>query len=120
MLFERVDAGTEPPPRPARPGEVIDARARDGACGADYPLVKDDGLEVTRMTLAAGQGISGKAVGSTVLQCIEGRVAVTALGRTQDLNAGGLLYVSAGEQYDIRSVTAPLVLTTSGSRRRST
>jgi len=50
--------------------------------------------------------------GEVVVHCLEGRVAFTAFGRTQDLEAGKLLYLPTGEPHSVRGIEdASLLLT---------
>ena len=60
-------------------------------------LVKTDALDVIRMVVPAGKEIpTHKAKGDLVVQCLEGKIAFTACGKTHDLEAGYLLYLPAG------------------------
>ncbi len=53
-----------------------------------------------------------QAKGEIVVQCLEGRVAVTAFGKTQDLEAGQLLYLPTGEPHKLKGIeNASLLLT---------
>lgn len=50
---------------------------------------------------------SGEAVnvrGEVVVQCLEGQVAITDSARTQNLHAGELLYLPAGEPHSVEGV----------------
>ncbi|HEY7152389.1 MAG TPA: cupin domain-containing protein [Gemmataceae bacterium] len=45
-----------------------------------------------------------QARGEIVVQCLEGQVAITASARTQNLHAGELLYLPAGEPHSVKGV----------------
>lgn len=91
----------------AKPGEVIDVRPL-GAALADTKtttLFKAGKVEVVRLVMAAGKEIADhKAPGEITVQCLEGRIAFTALGRTQELVAGQLLYLGAGDLHSVRCI----------------
>src|ERR1051325_2676899 len=61
-------------------------------------LVKTAPLEVIRLVVPAGKEIPPhKVSGEITVQCLEGRAAFTALGRTQELGAGEILFLPGGE-----------------------
>lgn len=65
-------------------------------------LVKTAILEVIRLVLPAGKEIPSHAArGEITVQCLEGKIAFTTLGRTQELTAGQLLYLPAGEPHSV-------------------
>ncbi len=60
-------------------------------------LLRAEQVEVIRLVVPAGKEISEhKAKGEIIVQCLEGKVAFTAFGKTQNLDAGKLLYLSTG------------------------
>jgi quercetin dioxygenase-like cupin family protein len=80
----------------ANPGEAIDVRPfgprLHGA--TTVALFKSDDLEVMRLVLPAGKSVPPhKVPGEITIQCIEGRIDVTADGRSHVLSAGQLLYL---------------------------
>ena len=91
----------------ANPGEVVDLRPL-GAALATTPtrtLVKTEGVTVVRMVVPAGKEIpTHRAKGELVVQCLEGKIAFTACGRTHDLEAGQLLYLPTGEPHSLRGI----------------
>jgi quercetin dioxygenase-like cupin family protein len=99
----------------AKPGELVDVRPRGLALASDQTqtLVRAGQVEVIRLVVTAGKEIAEhKAKGELVVQCLEGRVAFTALGTTQDLEAGQLLYLPAGEPHSVKGAEdASLLLT---------
>ena len=70
-------------------------------------------MEVIRLVVPAGKEIpEHRAKGDIVVQCLEGRVAFTALGRTHTLEAGALLYLPAGEPHSLKGVDGASLLLT--------
>jgi hypothetical protein len=53
-----------------------------------------------------------RSQGEILVQCLEGRAAFIALGRTQVLEAGKLLYLPANEPHEFRGVEDASVLLT--------
>jgi quercetin dioxygenase-like cupin family protein len=70
-------------------------------------------VEVINLILPAGKEITEhKVKGATVVHCLEGRVAFTAFGKTQALEAGRLLCLPAGACHTVKAIEeASLVLT---------
>ena len=99
----------------ALPGEVFDlcphGEAADQAVTTS--LIKTAGLQVLRVALAAGQGKPAHRVaGDITVQCLAGRVAVTALGATRELAAGQMLYLTGGEEHALSGVEDAALLVT--------
>ena len=68
-------------------------------------LVKTENVTVVRMVIPAGKEISTHtAKGELVVQCLEGKIAFTAFGKTHDLEAGQLLYLPTGEPHSLRGI----------------
>jgi quercetin dioxygenase-like cupin family protein len=99
----------------AKAGELVDVRPLGSALGSTptTTLVRAEQVEVIRMVVPAGKEISEhKAKGEIVVQCLEGRVEFTALGKTQNLEAGKLLYLPTGESHSVKGMqNASLLLT---------
>ena len=76
-------------------------------------LVRAEQVEVIRLVVPAGKEIEEhKAKGEIVVQCLEGKVAFTAFGKTQNLEAGKLLYLPTGEPHTVKGIEdASLLLT---------
>lgn len=90
---------------PARPGDPIDIRPLGPALATakSGALFKSGALEVVRIVMTAGKKIAPhRAPGDIVIQCLEGRIAVVALGDARELQAGQLLYLTSGEPHSIR------------------
>ena len=99
----------------ALPGEVFDLRPHGEAAdqAVTTSLVKTAGLQVLRVVLAAGQGKPAHRVaGDLTVQCLAGRVAVTALGATRELAAGQMLYLGGGEGHALSGVEDATLLVT--------
>lgn len=98
-----------------KPGEVVDVQPL-GSALASTPtktLVRAEQVEVIRLVVPAGKEIEEhKAKGELVVQCLEGRVAFTAFGKTQNLEAEKLLYLPIGEPHSVKGIeNASLLLT---------
>jgi len=100
---------------PAKPGEVIDVRPFGAALASNQTktLIGSEQVEVVRLVVPAGKEIEEhKAKGEIVVQCLEGRVAFTAFGKTQILEAGKLLNLPNGEPHSVKGIEdASLLLT---------
>jgi quercetin dioxygenase-like cupin family protein len=99
----------------ATPGQVIDIRplAQRLAGARTVTLVKTDGLEVIRLVLPAGKEIADHcAPGEITVQCLEGAVNCTALGRTLVLAPGEMLYLDERQVHALRAIEDPSLLLT--------
>jgi quercetin dioxygenase-like cupin family protein len=76
--------------------------------------VRTNAVKVVRLIVRAGQEIpQHTSQGEILVHCLEGRVAFTALGKTQTLEAGTLLHLPAGEPHALHGIDdASLLLTT--------
>ena len=91
----------------ANPGEVVDVRPLGAALAttATRTLVKSDSINVIRMIVPAGKEIpTHKAKGELIVQCLEGKIAFTACGKTHELEAGQLLYLPTGEPHSLLGI----------------
>jgi quercetin dioxygenase-like cupin family protein len=99
----------------AKPGDIVDVRPLGSALATTQTttLVRAEQVEVIRLVVPAGKDIAEhKAKGEIVMQCLEGRVGFTAFGKTQELEAGKLLYLPTGEPHSVKGVqNASLLLT---------
>ena len=96
----------------AAPGELIDVRGRT-AKGDSETLIRTDHLEVFRYALPAGKVVdTHTAAGLMVVHCLEGTVEFTALGRTQRLTPGSMLYLPDHEPHALKAVSDTLLLIT--------
>ena len=88
----------------AQPGEVIDVRPLGAALATakTSTLLKTEKVEIIRLVMAAGKVLAEhKAPGEITVHCLEGKIAFTALGQTQELTAGRLLFLPAGEPHSV-------------------
>ena len=98
----------------AIPGEVIQLPLWAALCSSKtMTLAKTADLELIRLVLPAGKEIpTHKAPGQITVQCLEGRVAFTAEGKTEELTAGQLLYLAAGEPHAVKGIDDSSLLVT--------
>jgi quercetin dioxygenase-like cupin family protein len=98
----------------AAPGEMIQLFLGPALRNSKtMTLVKTADLELIRLVLAAGNEIpTHKASGEITVQCREERVAFTAGGKTQELTAGRLLYLVAGEPHSVKGIEDSSLLVT--------
>ena len=99
----------------AKPGEIVDVRPMGPAFASarTSALVRDGQLELIRLVVPAGKKIEQhQARGEIVVHCLEGRVAFTAPGKTQNLAAGELLYLPAGELHALEGLEDASLLVT--------
>jgi nucleotide-binding universal stress UspA family protein/quercetin dioxygenase-like cupin family protein len=99
----------------ANPGDPIDVRPLGTSLVSAHTrrLVRTATVEVVRVIVRAGQDIpQHTSKGEIIVHCLEGRVGFTALGKTQELQAGTLLQLRAGEPHAFHGIEdASLLLT---------
>jgi len=99
----------------ASPGQIVDLCPVPGAAtnGVTQTLVRTDKLELIRLVLPAGKEIAEHRVdGEITVQCLVGRVAFSARGRTVELHAGQLLYLAGGDPHALKAIEDASVLVT--------
>lgn len=99
----------------AQPGEVVDVRPLKAALATTKTstLLKGKRIEVLRLAMNAGKLLAEhKAPGEITVQCLEGRIAFTALERTCELTAGQLLYLEANEPHSVQCLEDASLLVT--------
>ncbi len=99
----------------AAPAQILDLRPLGAGLrnARTSALVKSAQLEVIRLVLPAGKEIpKHRAPGAITVHCLEGVAAFTALGQTQELACGHLLYLPAGVEHSVRGVEDAMVLLT--------
>jgi quercetin dioxygenase-like cupin family protein len=99
----------------AQPGEVVDVRPLDAALGDQITrtLVKTDQMELIRLVLAPNKEIAThRAAGPIVVQCLEGHVAFTTMGKTLQLTPGCLIHLRANEPHSLKAEQAASLLLT--------
>lgn len=99
----------------AAPATVIDVGPLAAHSGEDKTrtLVKTDGLEIIRLVLPAGKEIGTHlAPGQLTVQCLDGRVAFTAMGKTLTVEPGQMFYLHAREPHSVRAEADSVLLLT--------
>jgi quercetin dioxygenase-like cupin family protein len=99
----------------ADPNEIIDVRplGREISEQDSELLIRTEHLQVFRYALPAGKSIQEhSAAGTMIVQCIEGAVAFTALGRTQTLAAGDMLYLADEAPHALEALADSSLLVT--------
>jgi len=99
----------------AAPNEIIDVRplGREISEQDSELLIRTEHLQVFRYALPAGKSIQEHtAAGMMIVQCIEGAVAFTALGRTQTLAAGDMLYLADAAPHALEALADSSLLVT--------
>ena len=91
----------------AKVGELVDVRPVGSELSSAQRtiLLRAEQVEIAHLVVPAGKEIpEHKAKGEIVVHCLEGRVAFTAFGKTQNLEAGKLLYLPTGEPYTVKGI----------------
>ena len=98
----------------AKPNQIIELPLRTGLCSSRTTTVAQTAdLELIRLVLPAGKLLpTHKAPGEITVQCLEGRVAFTAKGKTQELTEGQLLYLAVGEPHSLKAIEDSSLLVT--------
>ncbi len=99
----------------AAPGTIIEVQARDEASGSagSRTLVRTGHLEIFRYALPAGKVVdTHSAAGVMVVHCLGGTVDFTALGRTQTMTPGTMLYLQDHEPHSLTATSDALLLIT--------
>ena len=89
------------------PNQIIDVRPLCDALSSmkTTVLVKTGDLKIVRLVLMAGDRVpTHKAPGELAVLCLEGKLAFTAEGKTQEIPPGHLLYLAAGEPHAVRAI----------------
>lgn len=98
----------------AKPGEVVLLPLGSALSSSKTAtLVKTADLELIRLVVPAGKEIpTHQAPGEMTVQCLEGKAAFTAQGKTQELTPGQLLYLAAGEPHAVKGIENSALLVT--------
>jgi nucleotide-binding universal stress UspA family protein/quercetin dioxygenase-like cupin family protein len=101
--------------RAANPGEPVEVLPLGSALASAQTrvLVRGPAVEVSRLIVRTGQEISrNRTQGDVIIHCLEGRVTLATLGKTQALEAGRLVYLPAAQAHTIKGIDdASLLLT---------
>jgi quercetin dioxygenase-like cupin family protein len=99
----------------AQPGDVISVQPL-GAALSDHgtqTLVKTDRMEIIRLVLPRDKEIATHtAPGPLIVQCLEGRVTFTTMGRDLQIESGQLLHLPAHEPHSVTAQEASSLLLT--------
>ena len=90
----------------AKPGEIVDVRPLEMklAKARTTTLVKTDRFEVVRLVVHRGREITAhQAPDDLIVQCLEGEIAVTVLGKTSRLRPGELVHLPARVPHSLKS-----------------
>ncbi len=111
-LPDATAAAAEPQ---TNPGEIITVRRSGPALTKtrSEKLVRTEAFELIRLFVPAGKELAEhRAPGTLIFECREGRVAFTALGKSQNVEPGQLLFLPAGEPHSVKGLEdATLLLT---------
>lgn len=99
----------------AKPGEPVDVSpyGEKLASAQTTTLIKTDSLEVLRLVLPGGKEIGNHQVEREVtIQCVEGRVTLSALGAQRELTPGVLVYLPGSTQHALNAAENSSLLVT--------
>jgi quercetin dioxygenase-like cupin family protein len=99
----------------AVPGQVVDLNRSATTTDTNQKtvLIRSNVVEVIRLLIPAGSTIpTYQAAGHIILHCLEGRISIFALDKTQELSAGQLLYLALNEAFSIHGIVRASVLAT--------
>ena len=91
----------------AGPGDVINVQpfGTGLATAKTSTLFKTANVQVVRLVMSTDKEIAEhKAPGEIIVQCLEGKIAFTALGKTRELAPGQLLYLDAGTPHSVKCI----------------
>ncbi len=90
----------------AAEGEVVDLATwdEDTASGGTKAIVKTDNLELIRLTLSPEREMDTHQVaGPSVIHCLDGRIVVDAMGKSEELGPGQLMHLAPNEPHAVRA-----------------
>jgi quercetin dioxygenase-like cupin family protein len=99
----------------AQSGEIIPLfpAEQGGERPGSVALVRDQHFEVFRLVMEAGKELPVHEVPSLItIQCLRGRVQVSAHRRAQVLPAGYLMYLTGGEPHAVKALEDSSILVT--------
>jgi quercetin dioxygenase-like cupin family protein len=99
----------------AAPGEIVDLAswADDLPNEKTKAIIKTGEMELARLVIPKGKEYPNhKVSGPIVVQCIQGKIEFTAMGTTQELHSGQLLYLMPGEPHSLKAVEDAVILLT--------
>ncbi|RJG03398.1 cupin domain-containing protein [Noviherbaspirillum sedimenti] len=99
----------------ASSGQLIDIRplGKQLSSTTSRAILKTPGMELMRMVLAAGKSVAEHQVpGEITIQCLEGRVELTAHGNSQLMRAGDMVYLQGGVPHALHAQEGTSLLVT--------
>ena len=99
----------------AQAGEVVDIRPLGVAIvdSKTTALIKTHQFEIIRMVLLENKEIPVHAAkGDIIVQCLEGHVAFSTMGKNLELRAGHMFYLKTGEPHSLKAVEDSSLLLT--------
>jgi len=99
----------------AQPADAIDVRPLGHRIAQEktVALFKSRDLELMRVVLLAGNSLPPhKVPGEITIQCVEGRIDVTAGGASHVLEAGQLLYLAGDTPHGVTALESSSFLVT--------
>lgn len=99
----------------ASPSEIVDLEtwANDLPNEHAKTIVKTHEMELARLVFpAGGEFPDHKVSGPVVIHCVKGEIGLTAMGATQILKPGQLLYLMPDEPHSLQAITDAVVLLT--------
>ncbi|MCE9607151.1 MAG: cupin domain-containing protein [Planctomycetia bacterium] len=99
----------------ARSGEIMKVGPLGSALATTKTatLAKTDALELIRLVLPAGKEIpTHQTPGEIVIQCLDGRVAFTTDGHTQELVVGDVIHLSESQPHAVKGIVDSSLLVT--------
>lgn len=99
----------------AAPGEIVNLATWADDIPGDHSkaIAKTSEMELARLVMREGDVMEDKHVdGPLVVHCLSGCLEIDALGQTQRVGGGELLYLPPAETFTIRPVREALVLVT--------
>ena len=91
----------------ASPGQLIDVRPLGPRLKSEKTtaLFKSEQLEVIRLVLQAGKSLPPHSVaGEITVQCVEGRIDVTADSKNHVLEAGQMLFLARSASHGVVAI----------------
>jgi len=102
-----------------RPGDVLPLIPEIAEAQPGTLLIRAAHVEVFRLVLPRGKTLDEhRAAGAITIQCLSGRVEITALGKTQVMPAGTLIYLPDREPHAVTAIDDSLLLISMWLRRK--
>lgn len=99
----------------AAPGEVVDLANWAGDLSSERTkiIVKTDQIQLARLVVPKGKELPNHKISDPlVVLCIKGQIEFTAMGVTQELHFGQLLYLMAEEPHSLKGIEDAVILLT--------